>query len=234
VRPSQHCITARLRLWARLAPRCQAECPSLRNFEASKPGSLMADVCDLTDGSMPAAAGASPDSSVIILDDSGGEDEAAPSPRTVKRGTKRRAAVEPAAPGTAAAAAAAADPPGRATRRAATVPAAPRGVIDLTSETMKVSVIGALTETAPRASASSRLAPVAQEPPKWTCSICLDEMREMSSTTCGHLFCKGCIKQAVKSNKRCPQCRKKLTQAQIHRIYLPHAGSADASFPRTG
>ncbi|XP_031570401.1 E3 ubiquitin-protein ligase complex slx8-rfp subunit slx8-like [Actinia tenebrosa] len=59
-----------------------------------------------------------------------------------------------------------------------------------------------------------------------TCPICLDDVhlikrkRQLSSTTCGHVFCDKCIKNAIKTQSRCPTCRKKLTLRQIHPLFL--------------
>lgn len=70
--------------------------------------------------------------------------------------------------------------------------------------------------------------PVNEEPPckkpfLGTCPICLDNLSEstIASTTCGHLFCLDCLKQVVKPKfKKCPTCRKRLTGAGYHKIYL--------------
>lgn len=56
---------------------------------------------------------------------------------------------------------------------------------------------------------------------KLRCSICMDTMKEETSTTCGHIFCKACIINAIRVQKRCPTCREKLSISNIHRIYLP-------------
>jgi E3 ubiquitin-protein ligase RNF4 len=53
--------------------------------------------------------------------------------------------------------------------------------------------------------------------------ICMDVIKkgEMASTTCGHVFCYDCIKEALKHPpRRCPTCRKTLRQTQIHRLYV--------------
>lgn len=55
------------------------------------------------------------------------------------------------------------------------------------------------------------------------CVICMDVIKkgEMASTTCGHVFCYDCIKEALKHPpRRCPTCRKTLRQTQIHRLYV--------------
>jgi E3 ubiquitin-protein ligase RNF4 len=57
--------------------------------------------------------------------------------------------------------------------------------------------------------------------PKFTCPICLNELMEAASTSCGHIFCKKCIKAALQAQKKCPTCRKKLCGSNFHRVYLP-------------
>lgn len=59
-----------------------------------------------------------------------------------------------------------------------------------------------------------------EEENKLKCAICMDTMKEETSTICGHLFCQSCIQGAIKSQKKCPTCRKKLTMKNIHRIYI--------------
>lgn len=55
---------------------------------------------------------------------------------------------------------------------------------------------------------------------KLTCAICMDTMEEETSTICGHIFCRKCIMEAIKMQKKCPTCRKRLVSSQTHRIYL--------------
>lgn len=54
------------------------------------------------------------------------------------------------------------------------------------------------------------------------CPICLDvfEMNEILSTMCGHLFCEPCIRNVIKTRKKCPMCNKGLKSNQIHRIFI--------------
>lgn len=62
-----------------------------------------------------------------------------------------------------------------------------------------------------------------QSPPKQPtiqCSICLDAIVEETTTNCGHVFCKVCIRTAVKKKKKCPSCRKKLGLRDLQRIFL--------------
>ncbi|OWF38419.1 E3 ubiquitin-protein ligase RNF4-like [Mizuhopecten yessoensis] len=62
---------------------------------------------------------------------------------------------------------------------------------------------------------------------KITCPICLDSAERitrngnrLSSTVCGHIFCELCIQSAIRAQKCCPTCRKKLTLKQIHPIFI--------------
>lgn len=65
-----------------------------------------------------------------------------------------------------------------------------------------------------------RLSPEPSKDVQLTCAICMDTMKEETSTVCGHIFCKPCILGAIKTQKKCPSCRRKLTNSNIHRIYL--------------
>eukprot|EP00899_Mesostigma_viride_P012116 jgi/Mesvir1/20905/Mv07979-RA.1 len=52
------------------------------------------------------------------------------------------------------------------------------------------------------------------------CSICLDVIKQMSSTRCGHVFCAPCIGEALSKSKTCPTCREKLKPKDVHRVYI--------------
>ncbi|ONK58639.1 uncharacterized protein A4U43_C09F15120 [Asparagus officinalis] len=60
---------------------------------------------------------------------------------------------------------------------------------------------------------------------KLRCAICMDTMKEETSTLCGHIFCKPCITNSILELKKCPTCRKELSLGSIHRIFLPGATS---------
>jgi hypothetical protein len=72
-----------------------------------------------------------------------------------------------------------------------------------------------------------KLPPAPPEPPlqpaMLKCTVCLElasETTQLCSTVCGHIFCVDCLQNALKVDKKCPNCRKKLNKNQYHRIYL--------------
>ncbi|XP_026400849.1 E3 ubiquitin-protein ligase COP1-like [Papaver somniferum] len=62
--------------------------------------------------------------------------------------------------------------------------------------------------------------PPAKEP-AFSCPVCMSSLVEATSTKCGHIFCKQCIKSALSAQNKCPTCRKKLTMKDTIRVYLP-------------
>lgn len=54
------------------------------------------------------------------------------------------------------------------------------------------------------------------------CPICLEKftMNEILSTFCGHLYCEPCIRNVIKTRKKCPMCNRGLKSNQVHRIFL--------------
>lgn len=52
------------------------------------------------------------------------------------------------------------------------------------------------------------------------CSICLDEMTDMTSTMCGHVFCARCITAQVRINGKCPLCQRRLQLKDIHPLFF--------------
>ena len=85
-------------------------------------------------------------------------------------------------------------------------------------------------------SAVAAAAPTASQPPPATssssssgisCPVCFDDQAEIKgddrhliATNCGHVFCNTCIKDAIKSQKKCPTCRKKLGAKSYHKLFL--------------
>ncbi|XP_051134609.1 uncharacterized protein LOC127253858 [Andrographis paniculata] len=65
------------------------------------------------------------------------------------------------------------------------------------------------------------LPPVPPEDPTFSCPICMSPIVEETSTKCGHIFCKACIKAAIAAQSKCPTCRKRTTAKDLIRVYLP-------------
>ncbi|KAI3418568.1 uncharacterized protein J3R85_013617 [Psidium guajava] len=57
--------------------------------------------------------------------------------------------------------------------------------------------------------------------PTFTCPICMGPLVEETSTKCGHIFCKGCIKAAITAQAKCPTCRKRVVMKDLIRVFLP-------------
>lgn len=56
-----------------------------------------------------------------------------------------------------------------------------------------------------------------------SCVICSEYLlptEEVYSTPCGHIFHFNCVAQWLKRSKTCPQCREKVTDSKIHRLYF--------------
>lgn len=54
------------------------------------------------------------------------------------------------------------------------------------------------------------------------CPVCLESLakKEIMSTICGHVYCARCIKNVIKTTKKCPNCRKNLTLKSIHPLFI--------------
>ena len=59
------------------------------------------------------------------------------------------------------------------------------------------------------------------------CPVCLRSLQTLKlrgcsimSTICGHIFCGKCLPQSLKSNGRCPSCRKVLGLSGYHKVFL--------------
>lgn len=57
-------------------------------------------------------------------------------------------------------------------------------------------------------------------PQQRNCTLCLEKMRDPSVTTCGHVFCWGCIRDWLVEKAECPLCR----QAVLVQKVLPLRG----------
>lgn len=69
------------------------------------------------------------------------------------------------------------------------------------------------------------LPPPPPKEPTFNCPVCMSAFVEETSTKCGHIFCKGCIKGAIKSQGKCPVCRKRVTCKELIRVFLPSTSS---------
>lgn len=54
----------------------------------------------------------------------------------------------------------------------------------------------------------------AEEP----CVICLDPIRSLTLTPCGHLFCNACILTFIRQQNNCPTCRKQVVEGQLFEV----------------
>ncbi|KAJ4900794.1 RING/U-box superfamily protein [Raphanus sativus] len=62
--------------------------------------------------------------------------------------------------------------------------------------------------------------PPPPEEPKFSCPICMCPFTEETSTKCGHIFCKGCIKTAISRQAKCPTFT--LSNSSILEFALEH------------
>jgi hypothetical protein len=52
------------------------------------------------------------------------------------------------------------------------------------------------------------------------CPICLDVFKDLTSTSCGHVFCRECIRNAILVSQKCPLCQKKTLMQNLHALHL--------------
>jgi len=90
-----------------------------------------------------------------------------------------------------------------------------KGLVDLTTSSDECQLITSIVSKKRKPAPS-----IGVKEMKLSCAICLENMKEETSTICGHVFCKMCIVRAIQVQKQCPSCRKKLTMKNIHRIYI--------------
>ncbi|WJX86561.1 hypothetical protein P8452_68858 [Trifolium repens] len=64
-------------------------------------------------------------------------------------------------------------------------------------------------------------APESPKEPSIICPICMGPSVEETTTRCGHIFCKNCIKSALTARRICPVCGVKATMRGLVRVYLP-------------
>eukprot|EP01029_Cantina_marsupialis_P029006 TRINITY_DN778365_c0_g1_i1.p1 TRINITY_DN778365_c0_g1~~TRINITY_DN778365_c0_g1_i1.p1 ORF type:complete len:112 (-),score=9.93 TRINITY_DN778365_c0_g1_i1:136-471(-) len=53
-----------------------------------------------------------------------------------------------------------------------------------------------------------------------TCGVCLDSIKDLATTSCGHLGCYRCLVKAIKIRFKCPVCNRVQRPADIHRLYM--------------
>ncbi|KAK4750879.1 hypothetical protein SAY87_004361 [Trapa incisa] len=59
--------------------------------------------------------------------------------------------------------------------------------------------------------------------PSFSCPICLGLLVNGTTTKCGHIFCKTCIKAAISAQGKCPTCRTPVVMKDLIRVFLPSA-----------
>ncbi|ETW03758.1 hypothetical protein H310_05127 [Aphanomyces invadans] len=52
------------------------------------------------------------------------------------------------------------------------------------------------------------------------CPLCLDTMVTITSTKCGHVYCRSCIAEAINHIHKCPLCSRELSLRDIHPVFL--------------
>jgi len=70
------------------------------------------------------------------------------------------------------------------------------------------------------------------------CTICtelLDHLREVSALRCGHLFHAECLATWLSQSMTCPQCRQKVTRANIiHKLFFSRPDADDSVLGEPG
>lgn len=70
------------------------------------------------------------------------------------------------------------------------------------------------------ATTTTKAATTANANARGRCAVCLDDYVNATTTRCGHVFCARCVRAAIEHSGTCPTCRKKVTRAQCHRVFL--------------
>ncbi|KAJ6605825.1 AMP-dependent synthetase and ligase [Mycena sp. CBHHK59/15] len=55
------------------------------------------------------------------------------------------------------------------------------------------------------------------------CPMCRNFPKDMTTTSCGHVFCKSCITDALSSRSKCPVCTERIAARDLTRIYPSYA-----------
>lgn len=63
-------------------------------------------------------------------------------------------------------------------------------------------------------------APSQQDSAGLSCPICISQLTAPVSTMCGHVFCKECLAQWLKTTKKCPVCKAGGAKLKTHPIFI--------------
>jgi len=75
--------------------------------------------------------------------------------------------------------------------------------------------------TSPSASRPTSPPPQTSQPSlAITCPLCLDSADALTTTLCGHVFCRECITAALNVKSECPVCRSYVRMRNLHPVYL--------------
>jgi len=98
--------------------------------------------------------------------------------------------------------------------------------VDLTDSPVAASASPSLDENSPSFPDENSPA-LASRTSQIRCPVCLDDFhgitssrRSLMSTVCGHIFCSSCLPVCIRTNGRCPTCRKVLRPNQMHPIFI--------------
>ncbi|KAJ7780297.1 AMP-dependent synthetase and ligase [Mycena maculata] len=58
-----------------------------------------------------------------------------------------------------------------------------------------------------------------EEPTRFMCPMCRSFPKDMTSTSCGHIFCKSCITDTLATRNKCPVCMERIQLRELTRIY---------------
>ncbi|KAJ6561109.1 acetyl-CoA synthetase-like protein [Mycena vulgaris] len=58
-----------------------------------------------------------------------------------------------------------------------------------------------------------------EEPSGFMCPMCRNFPKDMTSTSCGHIFCKSCITDVLSARSKCPVCMQQINARDLTRIY---------------
>ena len=65
------------------------------------------------------------------------------------------------------------------------------------------------------------------------CPICMDDVKNAVITTCGHVFCRGCVENwLINESAKCPLCRADISKAALLDAPQGEAGAGDAALAK--